>query len=84
MQQPAANPYGLNCPRCGGGFVTKPSFTWWGGLLGPALLSHAVCGQCHFGFNWKTGKSNTNAIIIYYAVIFGILILGGIVSAAAH
>jgi hypothetical protein len=86
-QQPygaIANPYALACPRCQSGNVYKPSFTWWGGILGPKLFNHAVCRGCGFGFNAKTGKSNTNNIIIYYGVIFGIFIVLAIISAASH
>ena len=78
------NPYGLSCPRCQGVNVHKPTFTWWGGILGPKLFNHAVCNGCGFGFNAKTGKSNTNNIIIYYAVIFGIFIVLSIIGALAN
>jgi hypothetical protein len=78
------NPYGLSCPRCQGVNVHKPTFTWWGGILGPKLFNHAVCNGCGFGFNAKTGKSNTNNIIIYYAVIFGIFIVLSIIGAIAN
>lgn len=65
------------CPRCHGANVYRPSFTWWGGAVGPKLLSHAVCRGCGFGFNWKTGKSNTTAIAIYTGVAFviGIVVI---------
>lgn len=79
-----ANPYGLACPRCRGANVYKPSFTWWGGIVGPKILNHAICRGCNFGFNAKTGKSNTTGIAIYYAVIFGILIVLGIIGAVAN
>lgn len=42
--------------------------TWWGGAVGPKLLSHVVCQGCGAGFNRKTGKSNTPAIIVYQAM----------------
>ena len=35
---------------------------------------HAHCKGCGFGYNWKTGQSNTTAIVIYTAVIFAIVI----------
>src|SRR5438105_3046762 len=53
---------GITCPRCGQYAARQPSFTWWGGLIGPKMLSHAVCDACGFGFNQKTGKSNTGPI----------------------
>ena len=64
------------CPRCNGADVNRPTFTWWGGMLGPKLLSHAVCRGCGYGFNWKTGKSNTTGIAIYTGVgiVLGIVV----------
>lgn len=78
------SPYGLSCPRCQGVNVHKPTFTWWGGILGPKLFNHAVCNGCGFGFNAKTGKSNTNNIIIYYGVIIGIFVVLSIIGAIAN
>jgi hypothetical protein len=57
------------CPRCKSPNVNRPSFTWWGGALGPKILSHAVCRACGFGFNWKTGQSNSRGIAIYMGVV---------------
>lgn len=79
-----ANPYGLVCPRCQGQDIDKPTFTWWGGLLGPKILDHAVCRRCGFGFNGRTGKSNTKGIVVYYGVIFGIVILLMIAGAVSR
>jgi hypothetical protein len=64
------------CPQCGSLAVTRPTFTWWGGALGPKLLHHAVCGQCGFGFNAKTGKSNSTAIGVYVGIssVLGLVI----------
>src|SRR5688572_1916684 len=56
------------CPKCNSPNVHQPSFTWWGGLLGPKLLNHTVCNSCSFGFNAKTGQSNQGAITIYLVV----------------
>ena len=71
------------CPRCNSPHLSRPSFTWWGGLLGPKLLNHTVCGSCSFGFNSKTGKSNATAIGIYMGVAVGIAILFVILRIAA-
>lgn len=88
QQQPFAGGPGPNgwttCPRCQSPNIYRASFTWWGGIVGPALFKHTVCRGCSFGFNWKTGKSNGTAIAIYFGVIFAICIVGTIVSAAAH
>lgn len=61
------------CPSCRSTDVRKPSFTWWGGALGPRVLNHRICKACGFGYNAKTGKSNTTAIVIYQVVAFVIV-----------
>jgi hypothetical protein len=58
-----------DCPRCQSQEIHKPSFTWWGGALGPKLLSHRVCRKCGFGFNSKTRQSNTTAIVVYSVIV---------------
>jgi rubredoxin len=68
-------PYGwVACPQCKGTELSQPSFTWWGGALGPRLLNHVKCQTCGMGFNAKTGKSNTPAIVIYQVVALVIVI----------
>lgn len=57
------------CPRCGSASVHQPTYTWWGGILGPKLFNHTICNACGFGFNAKTGQSNTGPITIYFVVI---------------
>ena len=69
-------PY-ADCPNCGArGDATKVTFTWWGGIVGPALFSHVQCNECGAGYNGKTGKSNNTAIAIYVGVgvVFGLAI----------
>jgi uncharacterized protein (DUF983 family) len=44
-------------------------FTWWGGMIGAKILSHAECLQCGTRYNSKTGKSNNTAIAIYMVVV---------------
>jgi len=66
------NVTGDTCPKCKSTNVHRPGFTWWGGAIGPRILSHAVCRSCGFGFNWKTGQSNTTGIVIYSVLIFAI------------
>jgi hypothetical protein len=63
-----------NCPNCGGSNAAKVSFTWWGGALGPALLTHVKCPDCKTAYNGKTGQSNTTAIIIYQVIAFAIVV----------
>ena len=60
------------CPKCGTPDPQQVKFTWWGGLLGPKLLSHVKCGGCGTAYNGKSGKSNTQSILIYTLVAVGI------------
>jgi len=48
---------------------TPVTFTWWGGLLGPKLLSHVQCPKCSARWNGKTGADNSTAIAIYMVVV---------------
>lgn len=57
------------CPGCGASNAEVVKSTWWGGVLGPKLLSHVKCQTCGKAFNGKTGKENTLGIIVYFAVI---------------
>ncbi len=45
------------------------SFTWWGGLLGPRVLTHVKCPGCGHAYNGKTGRDNTTGIVIYTVVV---------------
>jgi transposase-like protein len=58
----------LSCPRCGSHSVKKVPYTWWGGALGPALLTHVRCQSCGTAYNGKTGRSNSSAIAVYLVV----------------
>jgi rubredoxin len=71
------SPYhsGIVCPNCGMAAAKPVSFTMWGGVLGPKLLNHHKCEGCGFGFNGKTGKSNTGPIWIYRIVSWSIAIV---------
>ena len=60
----------MPCPKCRRTNATKVKFTWWGGALGPSMLTHVKCDNCGTEFNGKTGKSNQNNIMIYFLVIF--------------
>ncbi len=66
------------CPQCGGTNAEKVRFTWWGGVLGPKILTHVKCPQCGKAFNGKSGKDNTTGIVIYSAVV-AVVILGMVV-----
>lgn len=57
------------CPQCRQSNAQRMSFTWWGGVLGPRILTHVKCQACGTAYNGKTGKDNTNGIIIYSVVV---------------
>ncbi len=62
------------CPSCGSTRFTKVGFTWWGGVLGPSILSHVKCDDCGTTFNSKSGKSNQTGIVIYSITLFVIVL----------
>ena len=76
--QMGASPY-VPCPRCRMPSPQPVKFTWWGGMLGPKMLSHVKCQQCGLAYNGKSGQSNTTGIVIYAVIVnvivFGIIIL---------
>lgn len=80
----AAGPAGewVACPRCGSGYVSRPTFTWWGGLVGPRIIKEVKCNGCGHRYNGRTGGPNTLAIALYLTVvltlIFGMLVALGI------
>ncbi len=57
------------CPKCSSPRAKKVGFTWWGGVLGPSLLTHVKCQDCGTTYNGKTGQSNSAAIIVYSIVV---------------
>jgi len=58
------------CPTCGSTDATKVKFTWWGGALGPSIMTHVKCNHCGTQFNGKTGRTNQTNIIVYFATTF--------------
>jgi len=60
----------VQCPKCGSAAVNPVNFTWWGGALGPRLLSQVKCSGCQCKYNGKTGKSSTTGVLIYLAISF--------------
>ena len=58
------------CPQCGSLNADKIRYTWWGGALGPAIMTHVKCQNCGTQFNGKTGKSNQTNILIYFVATF--------------
>jgi hypothetical protein len=56
------------CPKCATPDPEQVRFTWWGGALGPKLLSHVKCTRCGNAYNGESGKSNAQGILIYSIV----------------
>ena len=70
------------CPKCQQSNAQQMSFTWWGGLIGPKILTHVKCQTCGAKFNGKSCKDNTTNIIIYSVIVFGIVFALLIVAVA--
>ena len=70
------NPYSAYapCPQCRASVASPISYTWWGGFIGPRLMSHVRCGACGSAYNGTSGKPNTGAIGIYFAVVLALTI----------
>lgn len=66
------------CPGCETTLAKKVGYTWWGGFLGPKILSHVRCTSCGETYNGKTGKSNRMAIVLYAVLGLGIGIVIGL------
>lgn len=67
------------CPACNCPGNAKPVvWTWWGGLIGPPLLSHVRCLNCFACYNGRTGDYNTTGIFIWTAAG---LVLGAVAAA---
>jgi len=69
------------CPNCGQSNAKKVTATWWGGAIGPSLMTHVKCQSCGAQYNGKTGQSNQNNIIIYFLASFVIVffLCGGLI-----
>ncbi len=61
------------CPNFGQTNAKPINYTWWGGVIGPKMLSHVKCQNCRDQYNGKTGKPNTQGIIIYSVVLFALV-----------
>ena len=65
------------CPKCQSKQATPVRFSWWGGIIGPKVLSHVKCDQCKTKYNGKTGRSNAVAIAVYMTVVTVIVLVIG-------
>ncbi|MDY3555775.1 hypothetical protein R5W24_004921 [Gemmata sp. JC717] len=44
------------CPSCGNRRSAKVSFTWWGGLIGPAIFGLVSCTRCRTQYMKSSGQ----------------------------
>jgi hypothetical protein len=78
---------GGRCPHCGHTEYKKVGWTFWGGIIGPMILSHVRCTGCRTTYNSKTGKSNNTAIAIYLGVSLALgaaLGIAGVIASLAN
>lgn len=62
------------CPKCAAEGAKRVPFAWWGGIMGPLILTHVKCPQCRTKYNGRTGRSNAKAIAIYFTVAWLIIL----------
>src|SRR5262249_25800584 len=72
------------CYNCGADDASKVGWTLWGGIIGPAMLTHVKCGRCGTTYNGNTGKSNNTVILIYLLVSTAIGLAVGAAAVAAQ
>ncbi|MCX6665465.1 MAG: hypothetical protein NT038_05325 [Euryarchaeota archaeon] len=66
------------CPKCGSSDLYKVEYSWWGGLVGPALVHQVRCKKCGKIYNGATGTDITKKIIIFIIIaniVFFILLI---------
>ena len=63
------------CPKCGSDGGKRVGYTWWGGAIGPRILNHTKCNTCGTTYNGKTGRSNTQGIVLYTVVVLILAVL---------
>ena len=72
------------CPRCGFPYANRIKSTFWGGRLGPKLMTHVACRACGNAYNGRTGASNNTNIwlfVLFIVPIEIVVILVAIIAA---
>lgn len=75
------------CPGCGSRKSSKVTYTWWGGLVGPAIFGLVKCGRCKKQYMGGSGKPLGAVQIIVYSLVVGAIGLAvglAVVVAAAR
>ena len=70
------------CPNCGHDEATRLHWTFWGSMIGPAIINVVRCGMCGTNYNGVHGDYNYTRIAIYMAVstLVGLMIVGAIIA----
>ena len=63
---------GEPCPTCLSRATDRVKFTWWGGAVGPWMMSLTKCRACGTQFNSKTRKPVGSAILVYNVIAIAI------------
>jgi len=61
------------CPQCGSDDIQKVEYSWWGGLIGPALVHQVRCKKCGKTYGGVTGTNITNKIEIFFVIMIVVL-----------
>lgn len=67
-----------DCPSCGANEATRVHWTFWGGMIGPAIINTVRCGRCSSSYNGVHGDYNTTRVAIYLVVsiVLGLILAG--------
>jgi hypothetical protein len=63
------------CPRCASSDIHKVDYSWWGGLIGPALVHQVRCKKCGKIYDGTTGKDISRRLRLYLIVMIALFLL---------
>lgn len=63
------------CPRCSSNDIHKVEYSWWGGIIGSALVHQVRCKKCGKTYDGVTGTNIAKRMSIYVFVIIIIFTL---------
>jgi uncharacterized protein (DUF983 family) len=81
-RRPLARGEWADCPQCGANEATRVHWTFWGGMIGPAIINTVRCGRCSTSYNGVHGDYNTSRIAIYMVVsiVLGLILAGFLIA----
>ena len=70
------------CPGCGNDEAARVHWTFWGGMIGPAIINVVRCHRCGVSYNGVHGDYNGGRIAIYIVVsiVLGLVIAGIVIA----